>query len=102
MGRKRRSLEEKAQIALEALREDKPVREIAEKYRVHPNQISQWKRTLLDGAGDVFRNGAGSREKELESEREELLKQLGQFQVQKAFLQKKRGSWGWANNAGSH
>jgi len=102
MGRKRRSPEEKAQIALEALREDKPVREIAEKYGVHPNQISQWKRTLLDGAGDVFRNGAGSREKELESEREELLKQLGQSQVEKAFLQKKRGSWGWANNAGSH
>ena len=40
MGRKRRSPEEKAQIALEALREDKPVREIAEKYGVHPNQIS--------------------------------------------------------------
>ena len=86
MGRKRRSPEEKAQIALEALREDKPVREIAEKYGVHPNQISQWKRTLLDGAGDVFRSGAGSREKELESEREELLKQLGQAQIEKAFL----------------
>jgi transposase len=89
MGRKRRSPEEKAQIALEALREDKPVREIAEKYGVHPNQISQWKRTLLDSAGDVFRGGTGSREKELESEREELLKQLGQAQVEKAFLQKK-------------
>ena len=89
MGRKRRSPEEKAQILLEALREDKPVREIAEKYGVHPNQISQWKRTLLDGAGDVFRNGAGSREKELEAEREELLKQLGQAQIEKAFLQKK-------------
>jgi transposase-like protein len=87
MGRKRRSPEEKAQIALEALREDKPVREIAEKYGVHPNQIWQRKRSVLDSAGDVFRGGAGSRETELESGREELLKQLGQAQVEKAFLQ---------------
>ena len=43
----------------------------------------------MDSAGDVFRNGTASREKELESEREEVLKQLGQAQVEKAFLQKK-------------
>ena len=36
MGRKHRSAEEKAKIAIEALREDKPIREIAEKYGVHP------------------------------------------------------------------
>ena len=48
MGRKRRSGEEKAKIALEALREDKPLREIAEKYGVHPNQISTWKRQFKD------------------------------------------------------
>lgn len=60
MGRKKRSAEEKAMIALEALKEDRPLREIAEKYGVHPNQISNWKRQLLEGAGDVFRNGKGS------------------------------------------
>ena len=89
MGRKRRSAEEKAKIALEALREDKPVREIAEKYGVHPNQISTWKRQLLEGAGDVFREGKGSREKELEKEHEQVLRELGQSQVEKAFLKKK-------------
>jgi transposase-like protein len=89
MGRKRRSAEEKAKIALEALREDKPLREIAEKYGVHPNQISTWKRQLLDGAGDVFRSGGGSREKEFDQEREMLLKELGQAQVEKAWLKKK-------------
>lgn len=89
MGRKHRSAEEKARIAVEALREDKPIREIADKYGVHPNQISLWKRTLLESAGDIFRKGGGLREKELEAEREELLKQLGQAQIEKAFLQKK-------------
>lgn len=89
MGRKRRSAEEKARIAVEALKEDKPIREIAEKYGVHPNQISTWKRQLLDGAGDVFRTGGGSREKELEAREEQLLRELGQQQIEKAFLKKK-------------
>lgn len=43
--------------------------------------------------GDAFRKGRGTREKELENEREKLLKQLGQDQVEKAFLEKKAGSW---------
>jgi len=89
MGRKRRSAEEKAHIALEALHEDKPLREIAEKYGVHPNQISTWKRQLLDGAGDIFRNGKSSREKELENKQEMVLRELGQSQVDIAFLKKK-------------
>lgn len=89
MGRKRRSAEEKARIAIEALKEDKAIREIAEKYGVHPNQISSWKRQLLDSAGDVFRPGAGNREKELELEKEQILRELGQQQVEKAFLKKK-------------
>jgi transposase-like protein len=57
MGRKRRGAEEKARIALEALREDRPVREVAEQYGVHPNQMTTWKRQLLDNAGNVLRNG---------------------------------------------
>jgi transposase len=89
MGRKRRSAEEKARIALEALREHRPVREVAEQYGVHPNQITTWKRQLLDNAGDAFRNGGGGRQQELEREREELLRELGQQQVEKAFLRKK-------------
>lgn len=89
MGRKRRSAEEKAQIALEALREDKPVREIAEKYGVHPNQISTWKRQLLENSSSVFQNGKGNREKELEEEHDMVLRQLGQSQVEVAFLKKK-------------
>ena len=89
MGRKKRNAEEKARIALEALREDKPLREIAEKYGVHPNQISNWKRQLLEGAGDVFRTGKGSREKELEQQQEMVLRELGQSQVEIAFLKKK-------------
>jgi transposase len=89
MGRKHRGAEEKARIAVEALREDKPIREIAEKYGVHPNQVSEWKRQLVEGAGEVFRRGGGSRAKELEQHEDQLLRELGQAQVEKAFLKKK-------------
>jgi len=89
MGRKHRTPEEKAKIALEALREDKPIHEIAQAYGVHPNQISEWKGKLLDSAPDAFRRGKGSREKELQAERDELVKQIGEAHVENNFLKKK-------------
>lgn len=90
MGRKHGSAEEKAKIAIEALREDKPIRQIAQKYGVHPNQISTWEREPYDGAGDVFRRFGGSREKEFQHRKEELLRELGREHVEKAFLKKLR------------
>ena len=89
MGRKRRSNEEKARIALEALREDQTVREIADKYGVHPNQVSTWKRQMLDNASLAFQNGKSNKEKQLEQEHEMVLKELGQSHVEVAFLKKK-------------
>ena len=52
MGRKRRSFSEKfkAQVALDAVRGVKTLSELAAQYQVHPNQISEWKRRLLEGA----------------------------------------------------
>ena len=47
----------KAKIALEALRGDKAMQEIAAKHQVHPNQVSTWKRQAVEGMGDVFARG---------------------------------------------
>lgn len=55
MGRDHRSAEEKTGIVLRALREDRPIREIAEKCGVHANQVSEWKRQVVEGANDVCR-----------------------------------------------
>ncbi len=44
----------KAKVALDAVRGDKTIAEIAQKYDVHPNQVSDWRRQLLDRAADVF------------------------------------------------
>ena len=47
----------KAKVALAALRGDKTLTEIAQHYEVHPNQVTEWKRQLLERAADVFRGG---------------------------------------------
>ncbi len=55
--RRRFTGEFKARVALEALRGDKTVQEIASKHKVHPNQVSSWKRQAIDGLGEAFSNG---------------------------------------------
>ncbi len=47
----------KAKVALEALRGDKTVQEIAAKHQLHPNQVSTWKRQAIEGMADVFSGG---------------------------------------------
>jgi transposase-like protein len=56
-GRKSRlvfSPEFKAKVALSALREDKTLAQLSEQFEIHPSQITEWKRQLLEKAGDVF------------------------------------------------
>jgi transposase len=50
----------KAQVALAAVREDKTLAQLCEQFELHPNQITEWKRQLLERAGEVF-GAAGGR-----------------------------------------
>ena len=61
MARKRRrfTAEFKARVALEALRERDSVQAIAARHELHPNQVTTWKRQLLEGLPEVFAGGAG-------------------------------------------
>ena len=60
--RKRHSASFKAEVALEAARQTRTVAELAKLYQLHPVQISQWKKRLLDGAETLFRDGRRERE----------------------------------------
>ena len=55
--RRRHSPAFKAKVALEAAKQTRTVAELAKVFQVHPVQISQWKKQLLDGAESLFREG---------------------------------------------
>ncbi len=73
-------------MALEALRGDRTVQEIAAKHKVHPNQVSTWKRQAVDGLGAVFSNGAERAGREHEAEVHELHAKIGELTVERDFL----------------
>jgi transposase-like protein len=75
----------KAKVALEALREQETVGELSRRYKVHANQVYQWKRQLLENIERAFEseNGGGGEGSERESE---LLKKIGELTVERDFL----------------
>ena len=76
----------KAKVALEALRGDRTIQEIASKHKVHPNQVSTWKRQAMDGLGAVFSNGAERAGRDHETEVHDLHAKIGQLTVERDFL----------------
>jgi transposase-like protein len=81
----------KAKVALEALKEESTLQELATKYSVHANRISAWKKQLLNGAADIFErpNKKKPEIREAERERDAMLKTVGEMKIENDFLKKK-------------
>ncbi len=73
-------------VAVEALRGDKTVQEIAARHKVHPNQVSTWKRQAIDGLSAVFSNGVDRARRNHESEARDLHAKIGEPTVERDFL----------------
>lgn len=87
--RKRHDAAFKARVALEAVKGEKTIAQIASEYGVHPNQIGQWKKRLLKELPSLFSDRRRKEEKEGAAEADELYRQIGQLKVELDWLKKK-------------
>lgn len=78
----------KTKVVLEALKERDSVKDIALKHKIHPQQVSNWKREFTSKATLVFDSGKRSKKSEAEQERDALLQTIGTLKVENDFLKK--------------
>ncbi len=92
--RKQHSPDFKAKVALEALKGEHTVAELASRFGVHPTMIHSWKKALLAGASGVFERG-GKKAPEIDEEQvKELHAKIGELAVANDFLARKLKPWG--------
>ncbi len=84
--RRKFSDEFKAKVAIEAIKGDKTARERAQEYEVHINQITLWKKQLLEVAPQVFSRGKDKEAERLKKEKDRLYRKVGQLQVEVDWL----------------
>ena len=84
--RRKLSAEFKAKVALEALKEQQTLQQLAQKYELHPNQISSWKQEFLQNASVVFTKGKQKEEEAVASAK--LYEEIGRLKVENSFLKK--------------
>jgi transposase-like protein len=89
--RKQYSADLKAKIAVEAVKGQRTVQEIASHYGIHPTMVTNWKKQLLDGAPEVFSTGKHHEAEADEQQKAELYQQIGKLQVEVDWLKKKSG-----------
>jgi len=79
----------KTKVVLEPLRGIQPVGEIAQKHKLYPQQITNWKKEFLEGADGIFKRGKSKALEKALSERDELLQIIGALKVENEFLKKR-------------
>jgi putative transposase len=89
--RKRYSSDFKAKVALEAVKGERSLSELASKYEVHPNQIRNWKKALIEGLPDIFSDRRRRKASDTEQEKARLYEQIGRLKVELDWLKKKSG-----------
>ena len=91
--RKQHDASFKARVALEAIRERETVSQLAKRHGIHPTQIHQWKRKLLDEAAELFAREAGAKSTEA-FDSTALYEQIGRLKMELDWLKKKAAQFG--------
>lgn len=87
--RKRYSAEFKAKVALDALKEQKTLSELANQYQIHSVQISNWKKQLLDSSALIFKNSTNNHQKKQQNLEAHLYQEIGRLKIELDWLKKK-------------
>ena len=85
--RKQSSPSFKARVALEALKGEETIAQIAGRYEVHPNLVTKWKKQLQDQAAGVFGESQARKKQQDENLVAQLYQQIGQLKVERDFLE---------------
>jgi transposase len=85
--RKQHKPEFKARVALEAMKGEQTVGELASRFGVHPTMIHQWKKALVEGAAEVFQRGRPTAEPADAGRIKELHAKIGELTVERDFLE---------------
>lgn len=81
----------KAKVAIEAIKEQRTIVELAGIYGVHPTQITKWKKRALDSLSQIFSDKWKTEEKNKEALIQELYQQIGKLKVERDWIKKKIG-----------
>src|SRR6201987_3241220 len=81
----------KAKVAVEAIKPHKTTAQSAQMFGIPPNQVGGWKKQALAGLPDIFGNGREQIRQQIDTEKDELYKQIGQLKVELDFLKKRAG-----------
>jgi transposase len=89
--RRKHSPSFKARVALETLKGDETIAELAHRFEVHPSQIRKWKNSLVEGAAGIFGGEQSQKKKDDASLIAQLYQQIGQLKVERDFLENALG-----------
>ena len=91
MSKKRRlfDAEYKFRVALEAAKGSKTVSQLANEHQIHPNQIRNWKRQLLEEGAGIFTRNVDRKQREQEAQEAEFYEQIGRLKMELEWLKKK-------------
>ena len=87
--RKQHSAAFKAKVAMEAVKGERTLNELAGQFELHPTQVMQWKKRLLEGANEIFQGRADRDAAQESALRDRLYQEIGQMKVELDWLKKK-------------
>jgi transposase len=89
--RKQYSSKFKARVALEAIRGERTLNQMASQFHVHPVQIGHWRKTVIEQLGDLFIDGRKGKQRDGEVDREALFEEIGRLKMELDWVKKKAG-----------